>query len=374
MAESSSLPVVGAQPTFVPLLAFAAVALLGLFLSYRWALPKPIPGIPYNASATRSLFGDIPQIMSFMAKTDTMWPWIAQQITEHQSPIVQVFARPFSKPWVLVADYRESQDILLRRTKEFDRANFIGDAFAGVIPDHHIRKSSTDEQFKIHRNLLKDLMTPGFLHDVAAPEIYSNVETWIKLWELKAKLAQGRPFAAETDIYNVALDVIFCATFGLDIKDSNTTAELQQLSSTKDLPLPASRDTAVTFPAYHRPAAFESIMTLTESIEVSIKAPFPKFAHWMLRQMPYMRKARADKERLIHDEIEKGVKRFQSGDRKKRSAMDDILHRELAAAKKEGRQPVYHSRMMYDEVRVLLFPSPHPCQCDGPVLTLTLPP
>ncbi|OQV07635.1 hypothetical protein CLAIMM_12040 [Cladophialophora immunda] len=338
------------MPTTGPYFIFIAVCIIILYTGYRRLLPKPIPGIPYNESATRSLFGDIPEMMNYMARTEEIWPWIAEQITKHHSPIVQVFARPFARPWVIVSDHRESSDILLRRTKEFDRSNFTADVFTGLVPEMHISMKSTEEQFKLHRNLLKDLMTPAFLHGVGGPQIYANTETFIKLWAFKTQLAQGHAFEAGQDIYNVALDVIFATTFGLQIKDSNTFAQLQQLLAAKNIDLPQSLTDPMSFPQFHRPATFEAIATLTESLEVSIKAPFPRFAHWVLRQLPYMRKAKADKEKLFSDMVNESLSKLSSGNQVKRSALDDILQRETAAAKKEDRQPEYHSRAIYDEL------------------------
>lgn len=358
MANTSSLPLLRDRdqdrgPTIAPVLVILlAIVLLG-HLTYRWALPRPIPGIPYNDSAAHSILGDMPSLVAHISKTKRIWPWISQQTIHHQSPIAQVFARPFSKPWVLLSDFRESQDILLRRTKEFDRSNFIGDVFLGLLPECHLSMKSDDGRFKGHRNLLKDLMTPGFLHEVEAPQIYSNVETLVKLWDLKSQLAQGHPFPAVPDMYNATLDSVFAATFGLEVKNSTTTSQLEHLlscTSVHHLELPVNVDMPAEFPKSRRPAAFDALITLAESLEASVKAPAPRLAHWVLRQMPYMRKARAVKEELFFKEVAKGAERLISGDQVKRSALDDVLHRELAIAKKEGRDPVYHSRAIYDEV------------------------
>jgi len=137
-----------------------------VYLIRRCLLFKPIPGIPYNKAAAHSILGDIPEMISYMNATGEVFEWMTSQIERHNSPIVQVFARPFSKPWVFISDFQESQDILMRRTKEFDRSAFFGDIFLGVFPDHHISKKSKDPHFKSNRALLKDLMTPAFLHDV----------------------------------------------------------------------------------------------------------------------------------------------------------------------------------------------------------------
>ncbi len=196
-------------------------------------------------------------------------------------------------------------------------------------------------------------MTPAFLHETAAPQIYANNESFVKLWDHKARVAQGHAFMAEDDIYNVALDVIFAATFSLEVKKGNTVAQLQQLQAAQ-VSLPKSPDELVEFPQFIRPDSFEAISVLVGSLAITIKAPFPIFAHWALRQMPYMRKARADKEKLFKDMINESIEKVTTDKHVKRSALDDIILRETAAAKKDGRAPVYHSRTIYDEVSSLL--------------------
>lgn len=351
MSELHLQPVNGPNHNFPALFGSIAVGFaIILFFGYRWALPKPIPGIPYNEAAARSLFGDVPAMLEQLKKNGHFWPWIGDQLIKHQSPIIQVFGRPFSKPWVVIADYRESQDILIRRTKEFDRSNLMGDMFMGLMPDFHISKMSTDERFKNNRALLKDLMTPGFLHEVSAPQIYQNVDTFIKLWSEKLRLAKGHPFSAANDIFDEALDTIFAAAFGLDVEDSTTSVQLRNIASLKELPLDQNPDAPVDFPSNPRPAAFEAIVTLTESIEAVSNSATPRLSHWILRQRTHMKEARAQKEKMIANYVKEAVDRISAGEKGRRSALEHILQREHAAAQKEGRQPVYNSRAIYDEV------------------------
>jgi cytochrome P450 len=164
------------------------------------------------------------------------------------------------------------------------------------------------------------------------------------------KLASGRPFRADRDVYYAALDFIFAATFGLDYKTSATEAQKRFLLSKPGIKIPDSIDEAVQFPVSDRPRAIEAIVTLNESMEAPMKSPIPRLHHALLRQLPYMRKAREEKEDLITAEIEKRISRFESGDTTKLSALDDILQRELNTAKKEGRTPNLKSRAIYDEL------------------------
>lgn len=79
------------------------------FLLYRWLLPAPIAGIPFNAEATKSIFGDVPSMMAHLKTHETIIDWIECHNTRHNSPIVQVFANLFGRPWVVIKDFRESQ-------------------------------------------------------------------------------------------------------------------------------------------------------------------------------------------------------------------------------------------------------------------------
>lgn len=143
-----------------------ALPLLLLFLAYRWALPKPIPGIPYDESARKTIYGNMPEILAYVKKHGRVRPWITAHPMRHNSPITQFWTSPFSKPSVIISDFQESQDMLLRRSKEFDRSRRSAALFAGIAGNHHIAMRSSDPRFKGNKELVKDLMTPAFLNEV----------------------------------------------------------------------------------------------------------------------------------------------------------------------------------------------------------------
>lgn len=143
-----------------------AVLLAALYLLYQWALPKPIPGIPYDLSAARSLRGNLPDIMAYAKANGRLRPWFLTQLAKHNAPLVQFWLSPLSKPILILADFQECQDILMRRTKEFDRGKRSTDVFGTVVPEHHIAMTSSDPRFKGNKELVKDLMTPSFLNEV----------------------------------------------------------------------------------------------------------------------------------------------------------------------------------------------------------------
>jgi len=181
------------------------------------------------------------------------------------------------------------------------------------------------------------------------------VNSLVELWTEKMALAQGHPFSANEDIYNAALDAIFATTFGLEADDSAIASQIDVIQTkSKTIKVSADIDEHVVFPKGPIPPGFEAVLTLTDSLEPTIKSPIPIWHHWFLRQLPSMRKARAIKEAMINGQIERGTKRIAEGDMVKRCALDDIMHREMTAAKKEDRAPIYTTRAISDEVSASL--------------------
>jgi hypothetical protein len=159
----SALPLAGISSVS---LLIASIAIAGLYLAYRWALPKPIPGIPYDHEAARSISGNLPQILAHGKAHGRVRSWFKTQPVKHRSPLVQIWAIPFGRPVLVLSDYQEIQDILFRRTKEFDRSKRAANIFHGVVPAHHIAMVSNDPRFKGNKEVVRDLMAPAFLNDV----------------------------------------------------------------------------------------------------------------------------------------------------------------------------------------------------------------
>ena len=188
-----------------------------LYCLYQWLLPKPIPGIAYNPEATKSLFGDVPAMIKEVSVTGEFRVWCAKQVTRMDSSICQIFIRPFSQPWILLADFRESRDILMRR-KEFDKSSFLSDGMACMGAFHGIYK--TGDQFKSNRQLIQDLMTTSFLNHHVGPAVYNKGLELMKLFEMKMKLADGRSFDVKKDFEYASLDVMLEFAFGKNWVDT----------------------------------------------------------------------------------------------------------------------------------------------------------
>ncbi|RSL88682.1 hypothetical protein CEP51_001614 [Fusarium floridanum] len=326
-------------------LAVGAV-FIGIFLALlRLARPKPIPGIPYNVEAAKSLFGDIPEFRTAPDRRE----WWASQVIKHQSPMIQVFLRPFSRPLVFVADHWEATDIMTRRMKEFDRSDETVNTFGGVAPAHHINMRSSNPQFKRNKELIRDLMSVNFLQDVSAPEIYQKFALLIDLWTSKLRLAKGRPFNACEDIHNAALDIVMAASFGLEPEQSQIakqTRELEVSESSKT----GGQDDAFEFKHVPLDEELQCFTTLGDSILVAVRSPLPLLSHFLYRNLsPMMRRAAAGRDKLRNREIAKSIERMKAG-HPERCAMDNMLAREDAIAAKEGRKPNYYSEVILCEL------------------------
>ncbi|KAF7523902.1 hypothetical protein G7054_g11586 [Neopestalotiopsis clavispora] len=312
-----------------------------LFATYHYLRPRPIPGIPYNRNAAGMLLGDVPEMMGYVMRTKRIFCWLTSLTTRHQSPIVQAFIKPGGLPWVIVTDPFESQDILLRRGKEFDRSEFFGELIGGILPEQHIQFISTDARFKNNRNLINHLMAPTFISEISAPEVYKSVNTLLRLWHLKCKLANGHPFSAHHDIMYEALDSVFASSFGLEESASNTIQRIQALEGWRP-EIPDHADEPVEFPEGSVPEIFSAILVLSNSIMDTQLSPFPVLTSWIMRKFPYMRKAEAIKDRYIRDNVDEFAQLISEGDAGPRSALHSVLLRERDVAAKEGRAHLGH--------------------------------
>ncbi|KAI3325576.1 cytochrome P450 [Xylariaceae sp. AK1471] len=331
-------------------LFFVVAILAATYLAYRWALPKPIPGVPYDESARNNLFGNLPELIFMLRTTGKTRPYFTGHVKKHHSALTQVWLGPLSKPSLILADFRETQDILLRRTREFDRGPRVTDFFAGVVPNHHIAMVSADPRFKGNKELVRDLMTPNFLHEVSAPQIYTKAMTLIDLWSLKSQLGESRPFNARRDIFEAAMDIINAVAFGLEDEQSIVKHQLDSLLSNNFRPT-LNADGTLAFPELPALPDIAAIEAVANYLGEQFKVPFPKIIHrfQMLTNRNLVQNF-ARKDKFLRDEIDKAVVRLRKGESGTRSAMDHILQREMNTADKVGRQPVFHSPRIYDEL------------------------
>lgn len=330
------------------------------FIFRQWALPKPIPGIPHRADAVTSVLGDFTAIGKYVASAKvTYFDWLIEQSKELGSPIFQIFPQPLGPPTVVLNDFREAQDILMRRGKEFDRGYNLFDLFRGIIPDHHIVQK-TNAVWKSHRRLLQDLMSPGFLDGVAAPVIYHHVSNLARLWDMKTQVAQGRPFIASADIYNTALDAVhgFAYGQGFEHRAIQPTLEYFERATQEDTQKLRERggvDDPIEFPTQNPDEVIKAVITVTSTFADVQTSPMAHLKWPVLLRTPRLVKAKGLRDESIRKEIQAAVERTQTHPDPStvRSAIDHMVRRETTLADKEGRIPDFFSTTMFDEVSLL---------------------
>ncbi|KAL6875158.1 cytochrome P450 [Trichoderma novae-zelandiae] len=324
-------------------LAFTCIIIYSLYLA---ALPKPIPGIPYNQESAKRLFGDIPLLAEVRYRRQ--WAWA--QPREHGAPVSQIFLFPFRTPTVVVSDYREVVDIISRRSKEFDRGTRTKECIGFVAPTFHFTMETSDPRFKFHKKLIRDLMTPKFLNNVSAPRIYDKALALVALWNLKASKACGRPFSATEDLFAATLDMICVAAFGMENAKSALRQETAHVQSTEPI-FPTTEDGPVEFPRAPTIPELDALFDGPKMVSIAQGSPFPYFSQFLALMTPSHARAHWNRKTLIMGQIDKSLQRLiQSGADGCESALDQLLWREMNAAKEADRLPDYYSPAIRDEI------------------------
>ena len=112
-----------------------AILFVGGYLLRRALLPKPIPGVPYRKANAEKVFGNGLEMLAWKKKHGEMFGYLAEMALQLNAPIFQIFVHPLGKPWVVIADVHEANDIMARRTsRDFDRSRFLGDLLSSLSP------------------------------------------------------------------------------------------------------------------------------------------------------------------------------------------------------------------------------------------------
>lgn len=175
----------------------------------------------------------------------------------------------------------------------------------------------------------------------------------IKLWTLKADKGRGRPFNARDDLYLAALDIISSVAFGLD--DGNGTLE-REISHTQSFNPNEFRGFSgpLRFPRAPTDPETESLFDLADMIAIAQGSPFPTLSQHLAMLKPKHAKAWWYRRRLIHRQTTRSVKKLKEGrgEFMRECALDQLLWREMNAAKKADRKPDFYSPIIRDEVRL----------------------
>ena len=345
-------------PSFYSIVAVVLVAVL--YVCYRTALPRPIAGIPHNVKSARRVLGDMPELLKWR-KTGNALGYFPSLARQTESPIFQIFMRPWGQPWVFVTDARECHDIMTRRYAEFDRSKFLGDMFKPVVPRFHLH-FPTNREWTVHRRILGDTMSASFLNDVAGKQMWKVMQNVVKLWRVKARLANGRPFEGSEDVKRAAMDIVWAATFGYETGIITTQLDyLNAMDRDKaQLSTPTSDpNMEVKFPSAREPTACTSLWTVLKVVRIGLRSPFPRIHQQLvLNYVPHVVRAVKHKNQMIKTALLAAQRKFSSQKVEDMvetttgltSAVDLVVAKEIKMAEKERREPEVDNEVLQDEL------------------------
>ncbi|KAF5520693.1 Cytochrome P450 monooxygenase TRI13 [Colletotrichum aenigma] len=349
MALSDAIQLLGRGLLSTPL---GLLAVLGvLYLLYkRLLLPRPLPGIPYNPESAHKILGDAPDMLREVSVTRELNVWLLKQVNTLQTPLSQVFVDPFSKPWVLLADAIEAQDVMMRRP-EFDRSDFITDGLGPVGAFHARMKRG--QTWKQTRAWLQDLMSPSFLNGTVGPVMYDNALHLVHFWEMKARLGSGRPFDVNEDLNHNALDSMLSFVFDEHFEHTALGPQFKALSQLHPSSIKIGPDGEAEFPEAPVHKFISALYQTVEGIDEVTKSMLPCLKTWWINQTLKFRKLVAGKRQVMREQIQGSLRRLdETGEAK--TAVEYILMREKRTAEKEGhKQPEFKSLILIDETPTL---------------------
>lgn len=340
----------------------AAIVLTILFTTlYRRAFRRrPFPGIPYNPHSTRRLFGDIPELTAEARRRGDPSKMTFVQFSRLRSPVIQLFLAPFWKPLIFINDTREIEDLLQNRTREFDKSHSIVEPFRPLVPGASICKVK-GPVWKAQVKLWTDIISVGYLRDVAAPIMHRAALELVDLFKVKAQVADGRPFWVAEDFKIATFDVIWMAMLGSELHGIHEERQAVLLGA-RTLPQPPSKDEEANLATAEKSEEWHAGCYFLSLIPATLRSPIPRLAHLWYSFSPTWKRHWAVKTRLKKELIEGSKARFAdlegSGCDESVAEQRDVcaLDRALRRFAKVSPADIYRPTTddMYDELFLLL--------------------
>ncbi|KAF1999193.1 cytochrome P450 [Amniculicola lignicola CBS 123094] len=325
----------------------AALVLFGmLYLFYEWMLPKPYPGIPYDQKAARRLLGDGPEMLREVGLTREVHIWLLKKVTELQEPLCQVFIQPFAKPWIILSDSVEAQNVMTRRP-EFERSDFDRTSLS-ALDGFHSRHQMGDV-WKRTRAWLQDLLSPGFLNNTVSPILYESSLLLIDYWDKKVRLANDRPFDCNDDLDHFALDGMMSFVFDKEYRHAGLIPQNEAARKLEPSSVEIGRNGEAKFPHVQLNKFAAAMYGTVDTINATTATFWPRLGQYYVRQRPAFHNAIATRRQVIEQQVQAALKRFETTG-KPETAIEFMLFREKKAAEKQGRKPDYTNTVLRDEI------------------------
>lgn len=175
----------------------------------------------------------------------------------------------------------------------------------------------------------------------------------MKLWQLKAEIANGQPFAALEDFNFLTGDIICAAALGILDEESDTVKHHNRLKAS-NLPVGHynARDQVYSFPEYKATGILEATHTIADSITGARTASMPKLYWFFTNLRPSVSNAQRTRTRILQSYIDRARDTTTKNGKSEsyQAAVDYIVSREIAAAKKENRSPALSSPEIHDSL------------------------
>lgn len=177
---------------------------------------------------------------------------------------------------------------------------------------------------------------------------------FINLWQLKAQIANEHPFIALEDFNFLTSDIICAAALGISDDDSDTVKHSRRLQAAH-LPkgLASSRNQVYPFPEYKATGILEATHLIADSITGARTASMPKLYWFFTNLRPSISKAQRTRTRMLQKYIDQAASQAAAqttSGTEYRAAVDYIVSREMASARKEGRPPALTSGVIHDSL------------------------
>ncbi|KAI0911987.1 cytochrome P450 [Ustulina deusta] len=225
----------------------------------------------------------------------------------------------------------------------------------------------TGPEWKQRRRLIDDTMCPVFLHGPVSHTVYERSLSWVELWRLKTRLADGRPFKAYYGIHFAILDTVLGFSFGSRFPHSAIRPQIkrlarmtqEELQCSPGVPQDAASNTPIEFPEEPIDGGLRSMLQLLETLEEIKTAPFIPLRWWLVKRTSAYQNRKWAKKECILAEVKKAAEvrtqhtrasHEEQSSSLMRCAAEVIVDRESRNAQKENRAPDFFSTMVVEEI------------------------
>lgn len=209
----------------------------------------------------------------------------------------------------------------------------------------------SNDEFRAHRNLIKDTMSPPFLRNTVAPVMHSSIQELLDLWREKVRLAKGRPFQANDDLVRAVVDVVMSNTLGVMTRLSKTQTEV--LSGMKKLDVSGDENSAAEFGPPVESPTYTAIRTLIHSVQIGMTSPSPRLhMKFALNFYPSLIAARKYTHQMMTDALHAAWTKACRSDENDNitSAADLVIKREVRLAEQQSRKAEYDTEVIRGEL------------------------